>query len=207
MLRALRAVRLDKLVEGAPPPRTLNIYMNEHIAAFCPTHMLAVYPPPMNQPKSISLTPVHAIVLQAYCSNTFNLPISRPDVNKDVSSNGTIALPVVPFCVPSVDAFHRIQRYLYVPNVESLFAWLLPMPIKRNIPLFELISRLSQSNLDALMKSVALTKSLYLTACALHVVDDSLWRIIEFSWAGLIRAIGELSVRDNVTDVAEMQTS
>src|SRR5262245_30395584 len=139
MLYAVQTVRTDPIAEGSTPPRTLDIYVNDHIRAFCPTHMLAVYSPPVDQPKTIFIPPAHGIILEAHCSSAINLPISKPDVTKDVSSNGTITLPVVPFCVPSVEAYHRIQRYLYVQNVESLFAWLLPTPISPDIPLFELI--------------------------------------------------------------------
>ncbi|KAJ6481821.1 hypothetical protein C8R45DRAFT_1215633 [Mycena sanguinolenta] len=170
MRAACKAVQTS--VSKSALPKELEILMNDIVAAACPTHMLAVFndaPLSLGQKRQVGLFPVHDLVLRVHCANLPRLPLSKPSTS---SSHATV--PVVPLRLPSPETFPLLHAYLYTRDTSSLLASLRP-------------------SCDADMVQLAMHASrihgLWRNACALGVVDEQLYDVIETSWYSTLGAM------------------
>jgi hypothetical protein len=165
---------LSSLKAQAPKsalPNEMDVSIDN--AGVCPTHMLAVYSSrPTTSPRKVTLFPTHQLVLAAHCANLPALPASSATHHAGTSAT----VPVVPLCLPSPEAFPLLQSYLYTKNTENLSNVLSP---STSTPLDKV----------ALQRHMWLIHGLWADACALGVVDSSLYEVIQSSWSRLVAAV------------------
>ena len=170
MLAGLSSLKAQTPKSALPNEMDVSI---DNAAGVCPTHMLAVYSSrPTASPRKVTLFPTHQLVLAAHCANLPALPTSSA-----THSAGTSAtVPVVPLCLPSPEAFPLLQSYLYTKNTENLSNVLFPSTCT---PLDKVVLR----------RHMGLIHGLWADACALGVVDSSLYEVIQSSWSRLVAAV------------------
>ncbi|KAF7366433.1 hypothetical protein MSAN_00900200 [Mycena sanguinolenta] len=170
MRAACKAVQTS--IPKSTLPKELEILMNDVVAAACPTHMLAVFndaPLSFGQKRQVSLFPVHDLVLRVHCTNLPTLPLSQPSTS---SSHATV--PVIPLRLPSPETFPLLHAYLYTRDSASLLASLRP-------------------SCDADMVQLAMHASrihgLWRNACALGVIDEQLYNVLQTLWSSTLGAM------------------
>lgn len=153
-----------------------------------PTHMLAVWSKSAQNHglRKVELFPVHDIVLAASCANMPPLQTTSRDAPADPS---TVRLPVVPICVPHRETFALLQQYLYTRQSDRLLACLLPGTASDVQP--EDVARhyAETCSLAVLMQHAMQVHGLWSNACVLGVFDESLWRVLDVSWALLMESL------------------
>src|ERR1700733_13490656 len=77
--------------------------------------------PLLQRRSTVTLFPMHHLILTAHCTNLPSFPISRPNSTKD-----TVQLPVIPLCLPSLETYPILQSYLYTKCIGDLLRSLLP---------------------------------------------------------------------------------
>ncbi|CAK5273739.1 unnamed protein product [Mycena citricolor] len=166
---AVRAVETS--VSRSSLPKEVRIPKNRDIEAACPTHMLAVHGGSLRgQTCPVSLYPVHHIVFASHCAH---MP-SMPPPPSDDPSAAHVVLPVVPFKVPSPETFSALYAYLYTKQVSALVTQLSPP---------------CSSDLLLLFAHAGKIHGLWQNACALGVVDQILYRVIQVSWSRTLAAM------------------
>lgn len=173
MLAGLRHVRLASAPQRSGLlPKELQIIASDYSNAIPPTHMLAVYAskstPGVPRTK-VTLYPTHEIVLSANC----------PNLPKLSESSCPTSIPVIPLALPSPSMYPYLQTYLYTKNISVLENILLPSPSQV----------LDTANL---MRRLLAVHGLWSNACALGVVDASLYSMIERVWGSLHQTLSEV---------------
>lgn len=170
MLAALAS--LNAQAPTASLPKEMEVVMHDMVAADCPTHMLAVHansPAHLSPRRKVTLYPVHQLVLVTNCANLPTLPHS----SNFVAGSSTAALPVVPLCLPSPETYPLLQSYLYTKQPELLLSVLLPA---------------IHCDMRALAQHAMFINGLWRNACALGVVDQKLWDVIDDAWGVVVDA-------------------
>ncbi|KAJ7701842.1 hypothetical protein B0H17DRAFT_1327468 [Mycena rosella] len=170
MRAALQALSTSELTGGLP--KELQIIMNDVVSAACPTHMFAIYgdaPLAFGQKRHVSLFPFHHLVMGVHCAILPTLPASQPIAT---ASHNTI--PVVPLRVPSPETFALLHSYMYTQQPAILLAALAPP---------------CESDILQLASHATKVHGLWRNACALGVVDSSLYDVLDASWAATIAAM------------------
>lgn len=140
--------------------------------------------------------PIHDIVLAAHCANLRPRPLVDVAANAEV--NGQVTLPVLTLRVPCPGAFPILLKYLYNPAPVSLLCELvgcasveeiahLPMDImlKPQWSVYLARSRTPQE-LFSLAQTVV---GLWMNAVTLGVLDQVLWRVMDYAWNILYGAL------------------
>lgn len=166
----------------------------------CPTHLLAVYAqqkPSTAGKRKVTLFPAHDIVLAAHCSK---LPLLAAS-SRVVEANGTVTLPIVPLCIPSVETFPILQSYLYTKRTDLLLSALLPSPptlpqttsVPCMIPHFATHFS-EQCSIQDLLRRMSVIHALWRNMCALGVIDEPMWEVVEAAWESILGAIERRSM-------------
>jgi hypothetical protein len=217
MLDALKAT------EAATPsnrvPHEIAIKLTHAVAAYTPTHMLAVYssiPPPSpfipsstapNPPRRVTMYPVHQLMLAAHCAHLPMLPLRS--LSTTPAPEGYVHLPIVPLGLPSVETWPALQHYLYTKTLSPLFQHMLPIPAlppssSADTPFIDIISQngdaLGKMDLDLLIEHAAWINALWRNCSALGVVDTVLWNAIELGYGSIINGIEKAKKRMGMTD-------
>jgi hypothetical protein len=169
---------------GLPPNVKLH-YRETAQDAIIPSHMFAI----ANTNKSkATLYPCHHLLFAAQCTKLPALPPSRPQVIE-----GQVTLPVVSISLPSPETFPLVRDFLYTRGCDRFLASLMPSLSSKDIPqagsgssgIVPALSRaLSQTlSTEKLMERAMMIHGVWANACALGVVDESLWRSMETAWA------------------------
>ncbi|KIM48682.1 hypothetical protein M413DRAFT_437866 [Hebeloma cylindrosporum] len=182
MLAGLQSAQIVAPV--GPLPRELEVMMADAISipAVAPSHLLAI---PSTIPSAngtsrqkITLYPTHEIVLAANCTSLPSMPKSSA-ATAEGNTRRTVTLPIVGLRVPSPEAFPLLHAYLYTHDLPALQNMLLPAEWAANV--------------DAIMRKAIFLRGFHANACALGVVDQELFALLQWCWSEVIRAVQQLT--------------
>jgi hypothetical protein len=177
-----------------------------------PTHMFAVWsqtPPNVasSSKARVTLYPVHDLVVASHFAHLPQLPPPVPsesDKPAGLNSDGSLiapyrlTLPVVPLCVPDLDAFALLSAFAYTRDPDGVLRALVPpMPTgpQSSIPIggdakTRSAHVLAESySTQELMRYTIAVNALWRDACALGEYDPRLWAAMDAAWAVILRAI------------------
>nr|QBA29482.1 Clp1 [Flammulina velutipes]QPM99170.1 Clp1 protein [Flammulina velutipes] len=202
LLYALSTVRthLDTASTPSPTlPSSVAVTYAEGVEP--PTHVLAAFAP---KTSSVSLFPVHDIVLTAHCHK---LPPATFSSSPAILPAGH--LPVRPFCIPHPASYGQLSQYLYTHRQDLLFASLCqptkPPPFFSATPhtsttpplqltkeaMLAFSRELSETfTQHKLLQSMSAIHGLWKNVFALGIQDDGLWEVLEVVWGVYLTAVG-----------------
>ncbi|KAF9463255.1 hypothetical protein BDZ94DRAFT_1164331 [Collybia nuda] len=197
MLKVLGSVRTGPLQNTLPTE--IPIVVNDSSASL-PTHMMAIYGPPPQNPsaekRKITLYPVHSTVLAAYCAK---LPAFRPTSDAVMSATPEhivreVTIPVRPICLPSPQTYPQLSSFLYTKRTDALLASMMPclppQSLANQSEIITFATRLAGTyTIHALLQHAMTVHGLWGNVCALGIFDDALWDTIDLAWQVLLTAI------------------
>ncbi|RDB28313.1 hypothetical protein Hypma_001305 [Hypsizygus marmoreus] len=203
MFRSLSAIEATPSKNAVPDE--LNVIVRD-LSVVLPSHLLAIYGTPSKshpeQKRSVTLYPVHSLILSAYCTRLppFPASIPLPTLPKDAlprSAPFNVTVPVRPVCLPHPASYLPLSAFLYTKRTEVLMASLMP-PCQ----LPELFDASNRAQLEAYATELATTftvhallqhaagvHGLWQNVCALGISDDALWETLDTAWNVLLCAI------------------
>ncbi|KAG6854148.1 hypothetical protein C0991_010059 [Blastosporella zonata] len=205
--QSLTCVRPEHVPEQLQSEIEVRLQAINGFSPVNPTHMLAVFGPPLSSASSrpamkrkVTLYPAHSTYLAAYCAR---LPpfAPSPASERGVAPGTPFKIPVRALCIPSPATYARLSAFLYTKDAETLLAGLLPTP-----PTSPLISTSSYAQhrknvssyvyriastytTQVLLQHAVLVHGLWQNTCALGIFDDGLWEVIDVAWMVLLAAI------------------
>ncbi|OCB89154.1 hypothetical protein A7U60_g3637 [Sanghuangporus baumii] len=164
-------------------------------AEHMPTHMLAVHNgDPKVKYKKVLLMPVHPQVLAAHCGRVPPIPNpSPPEPTLDPRTvdetccHSTRVVPLLPFCLPSIETFPLMMRFLCTQDTSVLFRELIPIGPPDGGMWQGDFSRLAEELAKVYTSSSILSGALrvyavWQNACSLGVLNPALWNVIDMAW-------------------------
>ncbi len=177
-----------------------------NLSSDLPTHVLAIHASqqtstPNTGKSKVTLFPIHAIILAAFCASLPALPHSRPTIPDTFDSSSqsvTISIPVIPLSLPSPELFPLLCTFLYTRRTDHLLSSLLSCPsmtsgadddsIRRS--LYLLARRLAvERSIVQLLQSATKINLLWRNVCALGVFDEKLWCAMDMAWEVTLTAL------------------
>ncbi|KAL5478434.1 hypothetical protein ACEPAI_2618 [Sanghuangporus weigelae] len=163
-------------------------------AEHMPTHMLAVHNgDPKVKYKKVLLIPAHAQVLAAHCGRVPPIPnLSPPESTLDPRTVDdtrchTRVVPLLPFCLPSIETFPLMMHFLCTQDTSVLFRELIPIGPPDGGMWQGDFSRLAEELAKVYTGSSILSGALrvyavWQNACSLGVLNPALWNVIDMAW-------------------------
>ncbi|KAJ7618608.1 hypothetical protein FB45DRAFT_981190 [Roridomyces roridus] len=209
-IAALAPSHLPQSIPKSHLPSTLTVPLRATSAAHpsYPTHVLAVTSS-KSRSEPASLFPVHGVVLAAHCAKLPRLPPAQH------GSRSSATLPVLPFSLPSPQAFTILHPYMYTHRLDAALAALLPLPpafletlapgpsadapharvsaaLSSRSAIHALAAHLAASaggSLSALMAHAGHVKELWQDMVALGLYDAELWDALDLAWEVVLAAL------------------
>ncbi|KAF8810341.1 clampless1 Clp1 protein [Phlegmacium glaucopus] len=178
-------------------PKELEIVIND-MTAIPPTHMLAVFgkQSKANQPRKVTLYPVHSLVFASQCASLPKFPTALPVAfPEDGEETRKVTVPVWPVCIPSPATYPHLSTYLYNKSTDFFIRTVLSRPPPptfgqdpSQIPLFA--KELAETfTVQTLVKQTLLVFGVWQNVCALGIFDDNLWETLDNLWELLLTSI------------------
>lgn len=182
---------------GDEIPEELEILVNEPTAD-TPTHIVAISPLVNDSPvNSVALHPVHGIILAAHCANLHVLPHSQPP-----GGALRVTVPVVTISLPHPGSFGFLLRYLYTRRAQDVLAALFPDGTVKTSPPGQPKKIAETHTVNTILSYIYLTHGLWSNVTTLGIFDETLWRVIEYTWKTLSAALS-LKTDENLASGAE----
>lgn len=194
-----------------------------------PSHMLAIHDPSdvgtEDEPKKVTMYPVHNVILASQCSNLPALPIYPKKGMKLSSTQCHQQLPVVHLGVPHPESFPVIKDFLYTHDTSGLVSYMLPLVpstpstceaaeialdpgtdyATKAAAYREWKKDMSDRYADAIaaqlepsviLQHLARVYSVYRNTVALGIRDERIWEYLDMCWEILIVAIARANGRE-----------
>ncbi|KAG7439414.1 uncharacterized protein BT62DRAFT_939016 [Guyanagaster necrorhizus] len=160
-------------------PGVLSVPVCSPSRAF-PIHVLAISSSKIPS-EHCMVFPIHALVLASHCAH---LPVIPPAHSQ--AGQSLVKLPVLPFALPSPQAFGIIHNFMYTHRLEPVFRSLLPVPVG----FFQSISHeTEQGDLQKPTTHAVHVKELWQDMTAIGIYSTDLWDAVDLAWRIVIGAL------------------
>lgn len=219
-------------VDAVPNPEVLDDEIDIIVDADnggLPTHMLAIHDPSEvgteDQPKKVTMYPVHNVVLASQCSNLPALPLYPKKGMMLSKTQCHQQLPVVHLGVPHPESFPLVKDFLYTHDTSALVSYMLPLvpsttsssdaaatalnpdtdfetkaaayrEWKRDMSDRYADAIAKQLEPSVILQHLARVYSLYRNVVALGICDERIWEYLDMCWEILIVAIARANGRE-----------
>jgi hypothetical protein len=206
MLAGISSLAPSHLPSSMPKshlPSSLSIPLRAPASASTyPTHILAVSSSKSSSHDSLSIFPIHSLVLASHCALLPRLPPSQQHPHSH-----TLHLPVLPLSLPSPAAFSILHSFMYTHRLDSVLQSLFPLPsgflqtvshqtVQSTLSSGPMLHQLSSylctsasSNLQTLTTHAAHVKEVWQDMAALGLHDPELWDTIDLAWEIILGAL------------------
>lgn len=191
-----------------------------------PSHILAVHAPVFNHEHRASIAerlarvpwlrhkvafiPVKGVLFAAACTRLPLLPRTSLElVEKKIYEGRAVRfawdtqVPIVPIRVHNLETFPLILEYVYFASEWRTHARFFPREAiaflnRQPIPRDDWVEKLLYTfDLPMLLKRASVVHGFYQNVLALGIADPDLWKMLDYTWEGIIVAIYELANRAN----------
>ncbi|EJD51952.1 hypothetical protein AURDEDRAFT_158796 [Auricularia subglabra TFB-10046 SS5] len=169
-------------------PKEIKVMLNTEPSRL-PTHIFAVWDKTNVGPRRMQMYPVHDIVFASHCTKFADLPPSKRTESVTEDGSVKLTLPVVSVGIPHRETFSTLQHFLYTGNQKRLLATLIPQPMAPGITPAETPRHFGETYTPSVLFGyITRTHGVYRNACALGVVDEDLYKVLQLAWSILMES-------------------
>ncbi|KAG7445279.1 uncharacterized protein BT62DRAFT_933118 [Guyanagaster necrorhizus] len=199
-ISALAPSHLPTILSKSHLPGVLSVPIRSPSRAF-PTHVLAISSSKIPS-EHCMVFPIHALVLASHCAHLPAIPPAHSQAGQSL-----VKLPVLPFALPSPQAFGIIHNFMYTHRLEPVFRSLLPVPtgffqsishetvldtldaMGTCMQLSAYLCSQEQGDLQKLTTHAVHVKELWQDMIALGIYSTDLWDAVDLAWRIVIGAL------------------